>query len=122
MKYILIFWGLPMGLFWGWYYLSYNDMHFGYLMLSRLLHDHVFEIYGQILGVDPASIMPLVTRACIVDTVLIFAIYVAWNTEGAVEGIVSILKTYGPLAVAGFSSVADYSWERVRARWEPRGG
>lgn len=75
MKYILIFWGLPMGLFWGWYYLSYNDMHFGYLMLSRLLHDHVFEVYGQILGVDPASIMPLVIRACIVDTVLIFAIF-----------------------------------------------
>ncbi len=75
MKYILLFWALPMGLFWGWYYLSYNDMHFGYLMLSRVLHDHVFEIYGNILGVDPAILPPLVIRACIVDTGLIFAIF-----------------------------------------------
>lgn len=75
MKYILLFWALPMGLFWGWYYLSYNDMHFGYLMLSRLLHDHVFEIYGNILGVDPAILPPLIIRACIVDTALIFAIF-----------------------------------------------
>lgn len=75
MKYILIFWGAPMALFWGWYYLSYNDMHFGYLMLSRLLHDHVFEVYGNILGVDPATIMPLVVRACIIDTILIFSIF-----------------------------------------------
>ncbi|MHB2265119.1 DUF6105 family protein [Aliihoeflea sp. PC F10.4] len=75
MKYILLFWALPMGLFWGWYYLSYNDMHFGYLMLSRLLHDHVFEIYGNILGVDPATLPPLIIRASIVDTGLIFAIF-----------------------------------------------
>ncbi len=75
MKYILLFWALPMGLFWSWYYLSYNDMHFGYLMLSRVLHDHVFEVYGNILGVDPAILPPLVIRACIVDTALIFAIF-----------------------------------------------
>ncbi len=74
MRYILVFWGVPMGLFWGWYYLSYNDMHFGYLFLSRLMHDFAFQTYGNLLGVDPASIPPLVVRACIVDTAIIFSI------------------------------------------------
>ena len=75
MRYILIFWGIPMGLFWGWYFISYNDINFGMLFFSRLLHDYVFEFYGNFLGIDPASITPLVARACIVDTLLIFSIY-----------------------------------------------
>lgn len=75
MRYILVFWGLPLGLFWGWYFLSYNDMHFGYLFLSRQVHDLAFDMYGSLLGIDPASIPPLVVRACVVDTLLIFGIY-----------------------------------------------
>ena len=74
MRYILIFWAVPMSLFWGWYYLSYNDMHFGYLFLSRLMHDFAFQTYGNLLGIDPATIPPLVARACVVDTAIIFAI------------------------------------------------
>jgi hypothetical protein len=74
MRYILIFWALPMSIFWGWYYLSYHDMHFGYLFLSRLMHDFAFQTYGNLLGVEPASIPPLVLRACIIDTAIIFAI------------------------------------------------
>jgi hypothetical protein len=75
MRYILIFWGIPMGLIWGWYFLSYHDISFGMLMFSRPLHDFVFEIYGQILGVDPAILPGLLVRACIVDTALIFGIF-----------------------------------------------
>lgn len=75
MRYILLFWALPMGLFWGWYLLSYHDMHFGLLFLSRSVHDFAFGFYGNLLGIDPATIPPLVARACVVDTVLIFAIY-----------------------------------------------
>lgn len=75
MRYILLFWALPLTFFWGWYYLSYNDMHFGYLFLSRLLHDHVFGIYGNLLGVDPATLAPLILKASIVDTGLILAIF-----------------------------------------------
>lgn len=75
MRYILIFWAVPMGLFWGWYYLSYHDMHFGLLVLSRTVHDFAFDTYGHLLGIDPATIPPLVMRASILDTLLIFGIY-----------------------------------------------
>lgn len=75
MRYILLFWALPMGLFWGWYGLSYHDINFGMLFLSREVHDFAFGVYGKLLGIDPATIPPLVARACVVDTLLIFAIY-----------------------------------------------
>ena len=75
MRYILIFWAVPMGLFWGWYYLSYHDMNFGLPFLSRAVHDYAFGFYGDILGIDPTTIGPQVMRACIIDSGLIFAIY-----------------------------------------------
>ena len=74
MRYILIFWALPMSFLWGWYFLSANDISFGTLFLSKDLHHLVFEIYGQILGVDPALIPSMLAKACILDTALIFAI------------------------------------------------
>ena len=74
MRYFLIFWAMPLGLFWGWYFLSLNDMHFGTIYLSRVLHDAVFELYGKLAGMDPASIPGLIAKACIVDTALIGAI------------------------------------------------
>lgn len=75
MKYILIFWGIPMGLFWGWFGLSYYDMNFGFVMLSRAVHDFVFDTYGAILGIDPAIIPPLVAKACVVDSAIIFGLF-----------------------------------------------
>jgi len=75
MRYILIFWGVPMGLFWGWYYLSYHDINFGMLFFSRQIHDFAFAFYGDLIGIDPQTIPPLVIRACIVDTALIFGIF-----------------------------------------------
>lgn len=75
MRYILIFWGVPMGLFWGWYFLSYHDINFGLLFFSRAVHDFAFAFYGQLLGIDPQTIPPLVARACVVDTLLIFGIF-----------------------------------------------
>ncbi len=75
MRYILIFWAVPMGLFWGWYYLSYHDMHFGMLFLTRAVHDYAFGFYADILGIEASIIPPLVMRACIIDTALIFSIF-----------------------------------------------
>ena len=43
MRYLIALWAIPLALFWGWYFLSLNDMTFGYLMLSRRLHDFVFQ-------------------------------------------------------------------------------
>lgn len=89
MRYILLFWALPMGLFWSWYGLSFHDLNFGLLFFSRMLHDEVFRLYGDILGLDPSILPGMVARACVVDTLLIFCILafrrrkamVAWVRE-----------------------------------------
>jgi hypothetical protein len=74
MRALLLLWALPLGLFWGWYFLSLNDLNFGYVMFSRQLHDLVFEIYGEMLGVDPAIIPGMVAKACVFDSLIVLAI------------------------------------------------
>lgn len=63
-----------MGLVALWYGLSINDMHFGYLMLSRLFNDAVFDIYGSILGMDAASVRALLIKAFALNTLYVAAI------------------------------------------------
>jgi hypothetical protein len=75
VRYILLFWAAPLGFFWGWYFLSLNDISMGTHFFSRKLHDLVFTIYGNILGVEPDLIPPLVAKACVLDTLIIAAIY-----------------------------------------------
>ncbi|MFK3778392.1 DUF6105 family protein [Agrobacterium sp. NPDC089420] len=74
MKWFLILWAGPVALLAGWYWLSYYDMSFGFYMLTRQTHDLVFEIYGNILGLPPESLPPLVARAIAVDSLIVFAI------------------------------------------------
>ena len=74
MKLFLILWALPILLLGSWYGLSYYDMNFGIFMLTREAHDLVFQIYGNVLGIAPESIPPLVARAIVVDTLIVFAI------------------------------------------------
>jgi hypothetical protein len=71
MRSFLIFWGGPLAFLWGWYFLSCYDLNMGMYFFSRELHDQVFTIYGNVLGIAPESIPPLVARACIVDTGLV---------------------------------------------------
>lgn len=74
MKWVLFFWALPLVILGSWYTLSYYDINFGYLILSRQMHDLVFQVYGNILGLPPEDIPPLVLKAIIVDTLLLIAI------------------------------------------------
>jgi hypothetical protein len=74
MKWFLILWAGPIALLGSWYGLSYYDMSFGIFMLTRDAHDLVFRIYGHILGIPPESIPPLVLRAIIFDSMLVFAL------------------------------------------------
>lgn len=74
MKWVLIFWAAPVSFLGAWYYLSYYDMSFGIFMLTRQMHDLVFHIYGNILGIPPETIPPLVARAIAFDTLLVFSI------------------------------------------------
>ncbi|KUM27669.1 hypothetical protein AU467_16240 [Mesorhizobium loti] len=71
MRALFVFWAAPLVLFWGWFFLSLNDMNFGYVMLSRQLHDLVFQLYGQMLGIDPMIIPGMVARACVFDSFLL---------------------------------------------------
>ncbi len=75
MRYLIAVWVAPLVLFWGWYFLSLNDINFGYVMLSRQLHDLVFQLYGEMLGIDPATIPGLIAKACLFDTLILLAIW-----------------------------------------------
>lgn len=74
MKWFLILWAGPVLLLTGWYGLSYYDMSFGIFMLTRQTHDLVFQIYGNILGIPPETIPPLVARAIAFDSLVVLAI------------------------------------------------
>jgi hypothetical protein len=75
MRAFLLAFVLPMGFFWSWYLLSANDISFGFFMYTREMHDFVFRTYGEMIGIDPAIIPPLLIRACIVDTFIILGIW-----------------------------------------------
>ncbi len=75
MKYLLLAWLTPLALFWGWFFLSLNDINFGTIFFSRALHEVLFELYGQMLGIDPATIPWLIAKACILDTLILLAIW-----------------------------------------------
>lgn len=74
MKWFLIFWAGPIFFLGSWYWLSYYDMSFGVFMYTRQVHDLTFEVYGKILGLPPESIPPLVLRAVIVDSLVLFSL------------------------------------------------
>lgn len=74
MRSLLIFWGLPLGFFWSWYYLSMHDINFGTMFYSRLMHDTMFEIYGNILQVEPSAVPFIIAKVCVVDTLLLLGI------------------------------------------------
>lgn len=74
MKWFLILWAGPVLLLGAWYGLSYYDISFGFFMLTRQTHDLVFEVYSQVLGIPAEDIPPLVARAIVVDSLIVFAI------------------------------------------------
>jgi hypothetical protein len=84
MKWMLFLWAMPLTLLGGWYYLSYYDLNFGYPMLSRPMHDLVFQIYGNVLGIPPADIPPLVMKAICIDSLLLFA-FLAFKRRKAIH-------------------------------------
>lgn len=76
MKWFLILWAVPIALLGSWYSLSYYDISFGYRILSRELHDLVFVIYGNLLGVPAEDVPGMVLKAIMVDSVLVAGIVV----------------------------------------------
>ncbi len=77
---LILLWALPIILFGTWYGLSVNDINFGTLMFSRELHDHVFAIYGQLLGVEPEALPMMIVKALITDSTILFS-FIAYRTR-----------------------------------------
>lgn len=75
MRYIVTAWAVPMGIFWGWFCVSYYDLAPGVLMLSRTFHDLYFKIMGDMTGLDPATIPWLAFKACVTDTFILLGIW-----------------------------------------------
>jgi len=100
MRYILILWASPLLIFWGWFGLSFYDVNFGYVMLTRQVHDLVFELYGEMLGIDPHIIPAMVAKACVFDTLILLAIF-AFRRR---RQIAARLKARRSRYVAGVSS------------------
>ena len=75
MKYLVATWAAPLVLFWGWYFLSLNDINFGTVYLTRQLHDIVFQIYGEQIGMDPAQIPILIAEVCLMDTAIVAGLW-----------------------------------------------
>ena len=75
MRYVVLAWALPLAIFWGWFGLSYYDMNFGYLMLTRRVHDIYFQIFGQMTGLEPSTIPWLAFKACVMDTFILLGIW-----------------------------------------------
>lgn len=74
MRVLLIMWIIPVVLFWGWYGLSANNMHFGWFFLTRGFHDHLFGIYGSILQMPPEEVPEKLAWVFGIDTVIVFGI------------------------------------------------
>jgi len=82
LRIFLTLWFVPLALFWGWYALSANDVSFGIHMLSRDVHDLVFRIYGNMLGMEPESIPGVVAAACVFDSAIVLGIAaIKWRSS-----------------------------------------
>lgn len=106
MKWFLIFWAGPIALLGSWYGLSYYDMNFGIFMLTRDAHDLVFRIYGHILGIPPEDLPPLVMRAIVFDSFLVFAL-LAFRRRRQIAAWWQARRQSAPAALASDESLSS---------------
>lgn len=99
MKFFFYGWLLPVGFVWAWYLMSYNDINLGFHFLSREMHDFVFAVYGHILGIDPATIPPLLLRAFFVDTGFIM-LFIAFRKRRQIKAAWQNYRAGGSVAAA----------------------
>lgn len=74
MRYLILFWGIPVGFLALWHVMSMNDISFGIYFLSREFNDTYFGIYSQVTGVDVDTIRGSLPRILLIDTVFVFAV------------------------------------------------
>ena len=80
MRYLIALWFIPLALFWGWYGLSAYDIDLGTIYLTRGFHDHMFAIYGNMLGVSPKVVPGMIAAAFALDSAVLMGIAAyAWR-------------------------------------------
>ena len=75
MRYIFTAWAIPMGIFWGWFCLSYYDLSGGIIFFTREFNELYFKIVGDMTGLDPVTIPWLAFKACVTDTFILLGIW-----------------------------------------------
>lgn len=96
MRYIFAAWATPLVLFWGWYFLSINDINFGTPWFSRALNLAIFDLYGEVLGVDPAAIPWMIAKACVIDSLILLAIWAFRRRKAIAVKLRSLRARYFP--------------------------
>ncbi|WP_269929527.1 DUF6105 family protein [Aminobacter sp. HY435] len=94
MRYVLALWLAPLVLFWGWFFLSINDMNFGYVIMTRQFNLAIFEIYGEVLGIDPATIPWMMAKAFALDTAILLAIWAFRRRKLIAEKVRGLRQRY----------------------------
>ena len=109
MRYFLLFWLLPVGGLAAWLYMAENDHSFGMFFFSRDMFDMVFGVYAQILGIDAATLPPLIYKALVIDTLIVVALFALkrrkdiaawWKTRGysaRLQNRVTAIAADGPI-------------------------
>ncbi len=75
IRYLLIFFCIPIGLFWLWFGLSYYDMNYGWFPLSRIFHDAYFFEMERRFGIPAQTIPGMIAKACIADLGIILSVF-----------------------------------------------
>jgi hypothetical protein len=96
MRAILGMWIFSVVFFWGWYFLSVNDMHFGMFFLSRGFHEHLFQIYGNMLHMAPEEVPEKIAWLFAIDTVIVFGIAaLRWYKSWLPQTIARVREFFG---------------------------
>jgi len=74
MRILLILWAIPLVICVGWYVLSYNDINFGFIFLSKAFHDQLFMIYEQMLGIPAEDIPVWLGKLLLLDTCILLCV------------------------------------------------
>ena len=75
LRYLVIFFVVPIGLFWAWFGLSYHDINFGLIAFTRMFHDIYFAQMAEMLGIPADTIPMAIAKACVIDFLFIMAVF-----------------------------------------------
>ena len=73
MRKILYLWALTIFIFWGWHFASLYDTGPSFVF-SLKFHQHIYQVYGNILHMPPADVPLAIAWLFFVDTLIVLGI------------------------------------------------